>query len=166
MAVRTLRRSDGPGNLSAVDDVFDYAVRNATPDVGATLQWLIEQGAAMTRQQGGERESFGNVLLEFTLDDAVLTITRDRGQWMLDVQCGELRRFDFDVIHAAFHGIDPWAMHDGFAVLPKQLPDGVSWLAEIPSALAWLRSTADVEDRLTLLQRRRGETLFGPLPGQ
>jgi hypothetical protein len=139
---------------------LDYALTEATPDVAATLQWLVSQGAAITREQGGRHESFGNVLVEFAFNDAVLTIARDRDQWLLDVQSGQLRRFDFDVIHAALTGLDGWS-GPTTKPLPKQLPDGVSWLAEVPAALRWLRATPDAEDQLVRLQRRRAAQLFG-----
>ena len=140
-------------------EAFDYALTKATPDVAATLEWLVAQGAAITREQGGQHESFGNVLVEFTFSEAVLTITRDRDQWLLDVQSGQLRRFDFDVIHAALTGSDEWSGPTP-KPLPKQLPDGVSWLAELPAALEWLRTRLDAEDQLLRLQRRRAEQIF------
>lgn len=82
---------------------------------------------------------------------------------VLDVQYGQLPRFDFDVIHSALTGNDHWtrASHES---LPKQLPDGASWIAELPKALEWLRSTSDAEDQLRRLQRKRAYALFGPLP--
>jgi hypothetical protein len=141
-------------------EAFDYALTKATHDVAATLQWLLAQGAATTRELGGEHEAFGNVLMEFTLTDSVLTITRDRDQWLLDVQCGELPPFDFDVIHVALHGDDQWSQKLPNP-LPAQLPDGVSWLSELPPALEWLRTTPDAESRLKRLQRQRATQLFG-----
>jgi hypothetical protein len=141
-------------------EAFAYALTKATPDVAATLQWLLAQGATTTREQGGAHESFGNVLVEFTLADSVLTITRDRGQWLLDVQCGELPPFDFDVIYAALHAHSQ-SPRKAPNSLPKQLPDGVSWLSELPPALEWLRTTPDAEPRLRRLQRQRATQLFG-----
>jgi hypothetical protein len=100
------------------------------------------------------------VLLEFTLDDAVLTVTRDRDQWMLDVQSGHLPRFDLDVIHAALTGDGQWS-RQSLNPLPRQLPEGVSWAAELPHALEWLRTTPDAEDQLVRLQHRRASQLLG-----
>jgi hypothetical protein len=146
-----------------VGEAFDYALTKATPDVAATLHWLVAQGAEITSERGGPHESFGNVLVEFALHDAVLVVTRDRDQWMLNVRCGQLPTFDFDVIHAALTGDDAWSRTLP-RPLPPQLPDGVSWIAELPRALEWLRSTPDAEDQLRRLQRKRAEWLFGPLP--
>jgi hypothetical protein len=148
--------------MRCLGEAFDYALTKATPDVAATLQWLVAQGASITREQGGPHESFGNVLVEFTFNDAVLTITRDRGQWLLDVQSGQLRRFDFAVIHAALSGVDGWS-EPMPKPLPTQLPDGVSWLAEVPAALEWLRTTPDAKDQLVRLQRKRAKQIFGCL---
>jgi hypothetical protein len=146
-----------------VGEAFDYALTKATPDVAATLHWLVAQGAAITNERGGSDESFGNVFVEFALDDVVLVITRDRDQWILNVRCGQLPVFDFDVIHAALTGDDAWSLTSP-RPLPPQLPDGVSWIAELPRALEWLRSTPNAEDQLRRLQRKRAEWLFGSLP--
>ncbi|MEL6891334.1 MAG: hypothetical protein AAFP84_07050 [Actinomycetota bacterium] len=135
-------------------EAVDYVLATATPDVVATVQWLEAEGASVTRERGGRHESFGNVLVEFALDDAILTITRDRGQWMLDVQSGQLERFDYDVINAAISGDHHWSRPKP-AALPTQLPDGVSWRENVPVALDWLRTTHDARDHLARLQRRR-----------
>ena len=139
---------------------FDYALTKATDDVAETLRWLVAQGAAINNERGGTNEAFGNVLVELSLDGVTLTITRDRGQWMLDVQSGELPRFDFDVIHVALTGDEHWSRKTS-SPLPVQLPDGVSWMSELPQALEWLRTTADAATKLETLQRRRAAQLFG-----
>lgn len=133
----------------------------APPDVEATIRWLIDQGASIAQQRGGEGESFGNVLVEFATGDAVVAITRDRSQWMLDVQVEPYRRFDFDVIHVAMTGDERQWARASPTTLPTQLPDGVSWSEELPAALQWLRTTPDAEDRLKELQRRRAKLIFG-----
>ena len=144
-----------------MSDAFDHALATATPDVAATLRWLVDHGAELVNQRGGV-EGSGDVLIELAFDDAVLTITKDRGQWMLDVQVGALPRVDFDVIHAALTGDDAWVRHVTRRALPEQLPEGVSWLEELPLALRWLRTTPDAEDRLVAIQRARAARLFGP----
>ena len=135
-------------------EAFEYALTTATADVAATMRWLVERGAGITREHGGRDAAFGNVLVEFAFDGAVLTVTRDRGQWMLDVQSGTLPRFDFDVIHDALCG-DDGRKRQTTRALPEQLPRAASWMAELPAALAWLRSTPDAEDQLVAMQRRR-----------
>lgn len=133
----------------------------APPDVEATIRWLMDQGASVAQQRGGEGESFGNVLVEFAIGDAVVAITRDRSQWMLDVQVGPHRRFDFDVIHVAMSGDERRWTQATPRTLPTQLPDGVSWTEELPAALRWLRTTPNAEEQLTRLQRRRAKLIFG-----
>ena len=144
-----------------MSDAFDHALATATPDVAATLRWLVDHGAEIVRQRGGLETGTGNVLVELAFDGAVLTITRDRGQWMLDVQLGALPRVDFDVIHAALTGDAGWERHATRRALPDQLPEGASWLEELPLALRWLRTTPDAEDRLVAIQQARAATLFG-----
>jgi hypothetical protein len=148
------------GQSPVVTEALDYALTTAPDDGGATLRWLVAQGAVITDEQGGRGEAFGNILVRFELGDAELTITRDRDQWLLDVQSGQLSRFDFDVIHVALAGDDYWEQ-SGPGALPAQLPDGVSWLSELPQTLNWLRTTPDAEARLKQLQQKRATQLFG-----
>lgn len=140
---------------------LEYALLKAPADVESTIRWLIGQGASITQQRGGEGESFGNVLMEFAIGDAVVAITRDRSQWTLDVQIEPHRRFDFDVIHTAMTGDERQWTHAAQRTLPTQLPDGVSWTEELPAALQWLSATPNAEGQLIQLQRRRAELLFG-----
>lgn len=144
-----------------MSDAFEHALATATPDVAATLRWLVDHGAEITRQRGGRDAGSGNVLVELAFDGAVVTITKDRGQWMLDVQVGALPRVDFDVIHAALTGDEGWVRHATRRARPEQLPVGASWLEELPLALRWLRTTPDAEHRLVAIQQARAATLFG-----
>lgn len=133
----------------------------APPDVESTIRWLMDQGASITQQRVGEGESFGNVLVEFAIGEAVVAITRDRSQWMLDVQVEPHRRFDFDVIHVAMTGDEREWTTATSTTLPTQLPDGVSWTEGLPAALQWLRATSNADEQLTQLQRRRAKLIFG-----
>lgn len=133
----------------------------APPDVVSTIRWLIDQGASITLQRGGEGESFGNLLVEFAIGDGAVAISRDRSQWMLDVQVEPHRRFDFDVIHVAMTGDERQWTKATPTTLPTQLPDGVSWTEGLPAALHWLRTTPNAEEQLTRLQRRRAKLIFG-----
>ena len=143
-----------------MSEAFDDALATATPDVAATLRWLVDSGVEITREHGGRDAGFGNVLVEFAFDGAVLTVTRDRGQWMLDVQSGTLRRFDFNVIHAALTGDESWA-RQATRARPPQLPECASWVDELPVAWAWLRTEPDAEDRLVEMQRTRAARFLG-----
>jgi hypothetical protein len=143
-----------------VREAFDEAMTRSTPDVAATLRWLVDNGAEITRAHCGRNEGFGNVLVELAFDGAVLTVTRDRGQWMLDVQSGTLPRFDFDVIHVAVTGHERWAQQPRRG-LPEQLPEGASWVGELPLALEWLRTTPDAENRLVEIQQARAARFLG-----
>jgi hypothetical protein len=140
---------------------LDYALTKATPDVESTIRWLVDQGASITHEHGGGHESFGNVVLVFALDHAVVAVTRDRGQWMLDVESPPLRRFDFDLIYVAMTGDERRWVRTTTRPLPTQLPEGVPWSRELPNALGWLRATPDAEDRLRRLAARRAKLIFG-----
>lgn len=43
------------------------------------------RGFRVSRTMGGKSESFGNVLVEFARGPTVVVITRDRGQWTVDI---------------------------------------------------------------------------------
>ncbi len=131
-----------------------------------SLVGQIEAGgifACVSVERGGQSEGFGNVLVEFALNDAVIVIARDRTQWMLDVGVVTCPPFDLDLVCRAQNGHDHWEQW-GDRPLPDQLPPGVSWRDELPRAIGWLRSTSDARGRLEALGRSRAAQTFGRLP--
>ncbi|HSH62093.1 MAG TPA: hypothetical protein VK988_21085 [Acidimicrobiales bacterium] len=88
-------------------------------------------------------------------------ITRDRSQWMADIQLYPWRRlFDLDIILDTIDGRCDWTQTS--PPLPEQLPDGHSWAERLPEALAWSRTAVDAEDLLKEMQLRRSRSLFPP----
>jgi hypothetical protein len=151
-----------------VQAILEYAEANATSDVRETLQWLTSTGWMLTRAEGGPQASFGDVLLEFTQDDASVVITRDRSQWMADLRVGGMKQVDLDLVweaRARPSRFQLWSRGRSAGQLPHQLPARVSWRSEIPLALAWLRETPGAEHTLRDLAAQRAKSLFGMTPG-
>jgi hypothetical protein len=147
--------SDGSGGC--IDPV---ALEHATPDVRRTAEYLlVERGASVVRVDTPPGTPNGDVLIELRDRDTILTITRDRGQWMLDLQVDGLQRWSLDLISDTMTNRTEWSA--GTGVLPAQLPADVSWFEWLPLAVDWLRSTPDAEMRLAQAGEARARQHFG-----
>jgi hypothetical protein len=140
---------------------FDRAtLEHATTDVRRTVEHLIdERNASVIRVESPSEAGFGNVLIELRDAGVTVTVTRDRGQWMLDVQVDGQDKQQFDLIHAAMTHKVEWPKWTG--PLPDQLPVGVSWFHWLPLAVDWLRHTPGAAEKLRLLGEDRSRQIFG-----
>lgn len=103
----------------------------APADVVETIRFLERSGYDLTHSEISS--SFGNGQLHFS-GEFVVVITRDRGQWSLDVVVdGET--FQLDLIAAGRAGRYPTQSIEG---MPVQLPPWISWHEELPGLLDWL----------------------------
>ena len=142
--------------MSSLDAILGVA----TPDVADAVEWLLAAGANLTRADGPHGMAVATI--EFAMDDAQVRMVRDRGQWTLDVRLAGQPWLQLDLIHAARLGdAYRWpsvrrSAHD----LPEQLPVGLSWRRELPTAFAWLRATADAADQVENMGRVRAAKLF------
>jgi hypothetical protein len=110
-----------------VDDV-------APEDVAATIRFLERSGYLLAPTSVSP--SFDNIQLRFS-GEFVVVITRDRGQWMLDVIVTDGETYQLDLIAAGRAGHYPTAPADG---MPDQIPPWISWNEELPGLLEWLKS--------------------------
>jgi len=151
-------------SLMELGDLSQFVDSTAAKDVRDTIGWLQSEGWELTSSRGGPTESFGNVLLEFRRSRWTITVTRDRSQWMLDVEPeGWKVKTDLDPVIRVMKAL-PYPPHDSRSSsrpLAGQLPPGVSWRRELPVALDWMQSTPGAEEMVRKKQHERARYLFG-----
>lgn len=144
---------------AVIRETMKYVEGCALSDVLSTLSWLGTNDWQPVNAQGGSSESMGDVLVEFAKDDACITITRDRSQWLMSLRpSGWSDKFDLDIILDTINGRDDW--QPIARPLPEQLPPGVSWAETLPQALGWLAGHDDGARVLKGMQRKRSRSLF------
>lgn len=112
-----------------------------------TVDLALRSGFAVRSERGGRSESFGNVLVEFERPPLALRLTRDRGQWTIDI-APDGRAFQaLHVLLAAKSGQEPW-LADG-EPFREQWPHGVRWKIAVPDLLQWLEDS-DRSDAIRL----------------
>lgn len=120
---------------------LNYAREKAPPDVRDLLDWLAAAGFTLVSEEGGPAESTANVLLIYERSPLRMRITRDRGQWLLEIATGDE---DFIPLHvlltAREAGTPVLPPNDLHSPLPEVLPDGVNWRTAVPDIVAWLES--------------------------
>jgi hypothetical protein len=137
-AVRLLRVV---GRVEPDEPALAYTYEKANDDVAATLDWLVGHGFLVSRTMGGRSESFGNVLVGFARGLTVVVITRDRGQWTIDI--GRDRAMHgLHMLATAMSGAEanPGPKRSFGDPLPDQLPEGARWRRLVPQAIEWLES--------------------------
>ncbi len=129
------------GRLETAEPALAYTYEKATDDVAATLDWLMGHGFRVSRTMGGKSESFGNVLVEFARGLTLVVITRDRGQWTIDIG-RDRATHGLHMLATAMSGTeaDPGPKRSFGDPLPSQLPDGARWRRLVPQAIEWLES--------------------------
>jgi hypothetical protein len=105
------------------------------------LDWLAHDGFLLTAERGGPGESFGNLLVEFERPPLAVRVTRDKGQWLIDVAPARGEFISLHVLITAWDGSTP-APRDRQAgdSLPEALPEGVEWRVVLPAVVSWLES--------------------------
>jgi hypothetical protein len=141
------------------DSAVSYVRETAPDDVRSTMDWLESEGWSTESARGGQAEPFGNAIVVFSKDLDRLIVTRDRSQWMLDIQRPDWKRsIDMAIMVHALAGRADWTPAP--SEVSEQLPSGVSWRETLPRALDWLASTADAVALLRAMQQRRATTRF------
>jgi hypothetical protein len=126
---------------------------------------LLDEGFEIAETNGGAGESFENQLVRLSDGSSEVTITRDRGQWMLDLMPkGWSVSKPLDLVLDAIDGSyrNPSSPRE----LPSQIPEGVRWVDAVPKALAW---AAGGPHRAVLVEAAawyRSDVLFGSVPGR
>ncbi len=131
-----------------VGDALDYVRETASPDVVETLDAVITAGFGVRLERGGKGESFGNVLVELERPPVALRLTKDRGQWTMDIDPDGRGFQALHVLLTAKTGDGPWLEERSLGdPIPKQWPPGVAWRTAVPALLKWL-SEADRTDSI------------------
>jgi hypothetical protein len=126
-----------------VDDVVNFMIARATPDIATTIRWLGDNNFEVTQQGGGAGEAFGNAQVEFSRDGLVVRITKDRSEWKLDVAPPGLKFMNLQyLINAKEKATEP--VPDG---APTSKTSAISWQSTLPGVIAWIEE----EDRSDVL---------------
>lgn len=123
-------------------------------DVRATIDFLLDDGFEVVEAMSATMAS-GMVRLSADLE---VTITRDRGQWMFDVDVAG-NKLDLGCIIGARSGETSWTPPSTAGELPLQIPD-VAWAAEVPTSLDWIRTVPDASERVENVRRLRSRILW------
>ena len=127
-----------------------------TPDVRATVDWLLAEGFEMTETLVG---GMASAVVKLHRTDLDITVSRDRGQWMVDFHVGG-KNLDLDAVHSARIGRTEWPESPrGLALV--QIPDDVEWRSEVESSLRWILSTPDTISQVAETRRQRAIALWG-----
>ena len=142
-----------------------FELHNPTPDVAAALGMLLDEGFEIVETKGGAGESFGNQLVRLSDGSSEVTVTRDRGQWMLDLRpegwpAPKPLDLILDVMNGGYR--DP----PSAGGLPNQIPEGVSWVDTAPEALAWAQVGPHRAVLVEAAGWYRSDLMFGPVPGR
>ena len=73
------------GIMGLMGMALDYAREKAPVSVLGSLDWLASAGFVVVAERGGPHESFGNLLVVFERSTLAVRITRDRGQWSIEL---------------------------------------------------------------------------------
>jgi hypothetical protein len=153
--------SESGSDERGVEQVLHYLDREATPDVRRTVERLQREGWVATEARGGSSGS-GNAVLHLEREGWLIQISRDRGQWMMDIRPPEWpRAYDLDVIVATASGDETWQAGPAGTPLPQQLPVGVGWDDVLPNLLHWMGTTDGARSQLDAARQRRADALFG-----
>jgi hypothetical protein len=127
--------------MNDMSGALAYARERAPQDVLASLDWLMQQGFVLVSELGGRDESFGNLRLGFEQPPRRLRITRDRGQWSLELATARADFIPLNVLLSAMTGDAPDpGRYDLLDQLPDVLPGGVEWREVLPLVTTWLNS--------------------------
>lgn len=120
---------------------LDYGREKAPQDVLDTLDWLAGEGFVVASERGGRGESFGDLQIVFSRPPLAMCVTRDRGQWSIDLAPGRGEFVPLHVLLTAWEGSAPAPGGGSLGrSLPEVLPEGVEWHAVLPGVLSWLES--------------------------
>lgn len=126
-------------HLPHIETVLGLMRESAPQDVVATIGWLEAEGWQARAAWGGPTKWEGNagLAVEFGRNGTLITIVRDRGQWMIEIRpSGWKTAVDLGIIDDAIAGRSEWS---GVRAVPNpvQLPAGLAWRTALPTALQW-----------------------------
>jgi hypothetical protein len=127
--------------MGGVGVALDYGREKAPQDVAESLDWLEHEGFEVVSERGGPGESFGNLLVVLERSPLAVRITRDRGQWSIELAPGRDEYAPLNVLLTAWDGRTPAPRRSQIGdPLPEVLPEGVEWHVVLPGVLSWLES--------------------------
>jgi hypothetical protein len=120
---------------------LEYAREKAPPDVAGSLDWLARAGFAVVHERGGPGEPFGDVLVIFERPGLAVRVTRDRGQWAIDLAPGQREFNPLHILLTAWEGGAPVIRgSEPGGPIPEVHPPGVQWCGVLPGLISWLES--------------------------
>jgi len=116
--------------------VSEFQLNHPTEDVQAAFDWLLSQGFLPTSSRGAPLD--GNQLFELSDGFTRVWMTRDKGQWMLDIEpAGWDERCQFHELLSAMR-LEHLSTGVHHGPMPGQLPPGESWVGRLPEVLDWV----------------------------
>ncbi len=128
-----------------------------TADVRAAIDLLLDSGFETTETKTG---GMASGLVRLLGSGIEVTVSRDRGQWMLSFLI-DGHHLDLDAVVASRTGKEDWSLASHEQMVPAQLPEGVHWRTELPVCLSRRAHTPDAVDRVEGTKQRRTKALFG-----
>lgn len=133
-----------------MEDIVAFMVTRANADVVATLGWLNGEAFKVVKQSGGPSEAFGNAQVEFKRNDLGVRITRDRGEWKLDVAPPGFDFLNLEYLLTAKDGEEAAAAPSEDASV-KSSSKTISWQQNLPGLITWIEE----DDRSQALEGAR-----------
>jgi hypothetical protein len=127
-----------------MDDVVNFMIARATPDVATTIGWLGDNNFEITQQSGGAGEEFGNAQAEFNRNGLVIRITKNRSEWKLDVSPPGIKFMNLQYLIDAKEKASLNAVR---GEAPRASTAPMSWHSTLPGVIGWIEE----EDRSAIL---------------
>ena len=120
----------------------------------AALVARLEQEGFTVDERPPDHASFGDQVITLAADDLRVWLTRDRGEWAIDLGHPSWQeRYDLDVWHAALEGTDP--------TVPTPLAEQAAYVGDRLDALREAAGDPAVRDRLDEIATARADLWFG-----
>lgn len=134
-------------------------LHHPTADVQGAFEWLLRNGFSVIASQGGPLE--GNQLVELVHRQTRVWVSRDKGQWMLDLQpAGWLERCQLGQLLAVMR-LEHLPIDRRQGSMPVQLPPGESWSERLPEVLVWATDSPHRSVFVDVERQRFGTRNFG-----
>jgi hypothetical protein len=118
-----------------MDDVVNFMIARATPDIATTIGWLSDNSFEVTQQSGGAGETFGNAQVEFNRSGLVVRITKDRSEWKLDVSPPGIKFMNLQYL---INAKEKTGTSPDVAQSPTPNATPISWQTTLPEVIAWI----------------------------
>jgi hypothetical protein len=101
----------------------------------------VREGFAVVAERGGPGQSFGDLAVHFRRPGMAVRVTRDRGQWSIELAPGGGEFVPLNVLMTAQDGGTPVAAGSGLkGPVAEVLPPGAEWHVVLPDVISWLES--------------------------